>query len=114
LHAGSFVDCTGVPWVGYDSAKFPVSMPIYYFQGPYDAATSPASAYYHFQNQKRTKRTFITVSQEAHLPLTLGVQTLGVSEAVWQQISAGNSSNVTNILKSSGWPMTFETRLPGQ
>jgi pimeloyl-ACP methyl ester carboxylesterase len=114
LRSGSSINCSGIPFVGYDSAKFPVSMPIYYFQGPYDAATTPASAYYHFQNQKKNQRTFITVSQEAHLPFTLGVQTMSVTEAVWQQISAGNSSKVIEILKSSNWPMTFETRAPGQ
>lgn len=69
----------------YDSKKWKIKTPIYYFQGAHDPTTTLEHALYHFQNQnKSTKKFFVNVNKAAHAPLSITLKPC--SEFIWKSI----------------------------
>ncbi len=95
----------------YDSANFKIVTPILYFQGANDPFTPVSGAQYHFNNQTKTTRVFVTVSDASHLPLDDMFTYLGCAVAIWDSILA-NPANFTNALNSCSWPYTLNTASP--
>ena len=58
----------------YDSAKFQISSPLFYFAGDQDIATPIEHAHYHFQHQESVSKTFIKVNNAGHNALTINLQ----------------------------------------
>jgi pimeloyl-ACP methyl ester carboxylesterase len=83
----------GVPFSDpYDSAAWPTTVPIYYFEGSNDPATPPSYAAYHFDTHRGSPRHFAYVLEASHDPLTQSLDTAGCSDAVWQSILFGTST----------------------
>ena len=60
-------DCKDVPLSNaFDSGKWSVNVPIFYFQGENDPATPMANARYHFESQVHAPRTFVTIEKGGH------------------------------------------------
>jgi pimeloyl-ACP methyl ester carboxylesterase len=95
----------------YDAAAWKISTPIYYFQGPYDPATPVPSARYHFASQTKAPRTFITVSEAAHAPLTGSLKVLNCSQNLWWAIDR-NPLQLKAAADSCNWPITIESKKP--
>jgi pimeloyl-ACP methyl ester carboxylesterase len=74
----------------YDSKNWLLSVPIFYFQGPYDPTTTPQQAQYHFEHQTASaRRYFTTVAEASHAPMTMGFKSLSgpsCAEEVWKAI----------------------------
>jgi pimeloyl-ACP methyl ester carboxylesterase len=96
----------------YDSKQWPISSPIYYFQGPFDPATPMSQARYHFQHQSRAKRYFITVGQAGHGPLTRSLAYLGCAEKIWSAIGLDPSQLSVALSSCKNWPITIEAANP--
>jgi pimeloyl-ACP methyl ester carboxylesterase len=76
----------------YDSAAWPTTVPIYYFEGSNDPATPPSYAVYHFDKHRGSPRHFAYVLEASHDPLTQSLNTAGCSDAVWQSILFGSGT----------------------
>lgn len=68
----------------YDSAIFEIESPIYYLAGTNDPAAPYQGAYYHFQNQTRAQRNFITVNGGGHK--SLGYILGDCREEIWNAV----------------------------
>lgn len=73
----------------YDAATLPVTVPIYYFQGPHDPASGLAGARYHFDVQTRAPRTFVLVDSASHAPLTGGLKSC--APAIWFEMTGARA-----------------------
>lgn len=94
----------------YDSKNWQISVPIIYFQGPFDPATPIASARYHFENQTSSKRLFVAVDKAAHAPLSGSLYFLKCSAAVWNAIGTDFNS-IEDSLKTCGdWKISAERK----
>lgn len=79
--------CEGIEYKNpYDSNKYKLSIPIYYFQGTNDPATPLNSALYHFLAQKTADRQFLVVAGAGHAPLTSSLKTC--ADEIWTAISS--------------------------
>jgi pimeloyl-ACP methyl ester carboxylesterase len=76
----------------YDSASWPTTVPIYYFEGSNDPATPPSYALYHYDRHPGSPRRFVYVLQASHDPLTQSLTTAGCSDDVWQSILFGTDT----------------------
>jgi pimeloyl-ACP methyl ester carboxylesterase len=76
----------------YDSANWPTTVPIYYFEGSNDPATPPAYAVYHYDAHPGSPRHFVYVQGASHDPLTQSLHSAGCSDAVWQNILSGTGT----------------------
>ena len=83
--------CAGIPLDRpYDSAEWPTSAPIYYFEGAHDPSTPLKQALYHFETQTRSRRTFVTVPEGGHIDFLYGLK--DCSGAIWSAIAANDGS----------------------
>ncbi|HVO09731.1 MAG TPA: alpha/beta hydrolase [Vicinamibacteria bacterium] len=76
----------------YDSAFWPTTTPIYYFQGSNDPATPPSYAAYHLDTHRGSPRHFVYVLEASHDPLTQSLTTAGCSGGVWRSILFGTGT----------------------
>jgi len=97
----------------YDSANYPVTVPIYYFEGSQDPNTSPANAYHHFVNQTQTHRLFTLVLAGGHTDMSGTLHQMGCTPAIFEAI-AMNGTGLEAALEQCRWPMWFEIRRPGE
>ncbi|MBF0442309.1 MAG: alpha/beta fold hydrolase [Oligoflexales bacterium] len=92
-------DCIGIPFrYPYDSARYSVHAPIYYFNGETDPATSPESGRYHYYHQRDAKiKHFITVKHGGHVVLLTSPDLAPCSKKIWDEIfELGNLSALLN------------------
>lgn len=83
----------------FDSARFQISAPVYYFSGLEDPATPPFQARYHFEHQKSSKsqRTLVTILNGGHQALS---NTLAdCITPIWRSITSGDSGEFDTALK---------------
>ncbi len=80
--------CKGIPLSRpYDSAKYQITAPIYYFVGDQDPATPLSQALYHIEKQQGSK--FITrVSTGGHQVLSFNL--MDCANELWQAIDEGS------------------------
>lgn len=97
----------------YDSAAYPLTMPIYYFQGDDDPTTTPANAHDHFINQRRTNRAYFEIGGAGHGPISATLASLGCTDAVWNAIAVFPLS-LGSALQGCSWPIRTEVLLKGQ
>jgi pimeloyl-ACP methyl ester carboxylesterase len=70
----------------YDSANYPVTVPIYYFIGSNDPSTPPEQGGAHFDKQVRAKRQMVTVRNAGHFPLSFNLAYGGCTGSIWDTI----------------------------
>jgi hypothetical protein len=97
----------------YDSANYPVNVPIYYFEGSRDPNTSPANAAHHFNHQTQTERWAVVVLGGGHTDLSDTLRQMGCVPAIFTAI-ARNPSGFEDALLQCRWPMQVTHRLAGQ
>ncbi len=83
----------------YDSAKFNVSAPIFYFQGEDDYAVTMAQAEYHFHGQEAAHRFFVSVPEAGHFSIAALSDCIS---PIWRSISLGGV-NFQEALNSCKW-----------
>jgi proline iminopeptidase len=96
----------------YDAADYPLTVPIYYFQGNDDPTTTSENAYYHFANQRQANRLYIEVEGAGHGPISMTLASFGCTDAVWTAIAAFPLS-IGSALQKCSWPIRIEARLKG-
>lgn len=98
LHSTGADLCAGESFVApYDSARYPLTVPISYFQGPYDPTTTVALAKYHLDAHRSSARQFVQVPDASHAPLTLGLAGRGCASAVWTALLRAPDSLATAL-----------------
>jgi pimeloyl-ACP methyl ester carboxylesterase len=93
----------------YDSAQYPLDVPIYYFEGADDPTTSPENAKYHFDNQTRADRVFTLIGDGGHTALSGTLRETGCTPAIYDAILS-NPSRVSAAIRECGWPVEITTR----
>lgn len=92
--------CAGISKrLPYDSKKWLVKAPIYYFSGQFDPATPIEQAQYHFINQIRSRRSFVLVKDASHSALTRSLGAIGCAPGIWRAIGL-DPANFENALNS--------------
>ncbi|MCB9073880.1 MAG: alpha/beta hydrolase [Bdellovibrionaceae bacterium] len=81
----------------FDSKRYPVKSPIYYFSGEHDPVTPISQAQYHFNNQTGT-RTWVQVSKGGHPALSVNLA--DCSPQVWQAIAENSSDKFKTAMQS--------------
>jgi len=90
----------------YDSKKWPLKIPIYYFQGERDPTTTLAHAQYHFDHQNISpKRFFLNVKKSAHAPLSITLKPC--AGYIWNLIFAGGDG-LEGVLNQCGLALGAE------
>jgi proline iminopeptidase len=97
----------------YDSAQYPVNVPIYYFEGADDPDTIPENATYHFDHQTQADRVFTLVGSAGHTALSGTLRETGCTPAIFNAV-AFNPSGVDAAIQQCGWPVTITMRGAGQ
>jgi pimeloyl-ACP methyl ester carboxylesterase len=97
----------------YDSARYPVNVPIYYFEGEDDPNTDVESATYHLDHQTQTDRAFVLVGSAGHTALSRTLQETGCTPAIFTAIAL-DPPGVDAALDKCGWPVTTSTRTAGR
>jgi len=97
----------------YDSVQFPVTVPIYYFEGSDDPNTSPENAAYHFYNQTQTVRLFALIQRGGHTAMSGTLHQTGCTPAIFEAI-ATNPGGIWSALYQCHWEMNFSIRTAGQ
>jgi proline iminopeptidase len=98
----------------YDSAQYPVTVPIYYFEGSEDPDTSPENALYHFNHQTQANRLFNLVWGGGHTDMSGTLHQIpGCTPAIFTAI-ATNPSGLGAALQGCHWPMSVAFRAAGQ
>jgi pimeloyl-ACP methyl ester carboxylesterase len=95
----------------YDSINYPVTVPIYYFEGENDPNTSPANAAHHFTHQTQADRVFTIVWGGGHQDLTSTLHQTGCTPAIFDAIEAGGVG-FKAALESCHWGMSVTRREP--
>jgi hypothetical protein len=75
----------------YDSAQYPVTVPIYYFEGSEDPATSPANAAYHFNHHTQANRMLTLVWGGGHTDMSGTLHQRGCTPAIFTAIARNPS-----------------------
>jgi proline iminopeptidase len=97
----------------YDSVNYPVSVPIYYFEGSADPNTSPANAGHHFNSQTQANRYFTLVWEGGHTDMSGTLHQLpGCTAGIFTAI-ARNPSGFQAALDQCPWPKTLFVRPAG-
>jgi pimeloyl-ACP methyl ester carboxylesterase len=96
----------------YDSAQYPMNVPIYYFEGADDPNTDQESAQYHFDHQTQADRLFALIGSGGHTAMSSTLHEAGCTPAILNAIAL-NPSEVTGAIERCGWPVTITTRGPG-
>lgn len=73
----------------YDPADWPIAAPILYFEGTQDPATTPMGARAHFDAQRDTDRTFVSVTGVGHTPLLWRING-GCGPSIWTAVLDGS------------------------
>jgi pimeloyl-ACP methyl ester carboxylesterase len=97
----------------YDSANYPVTVPIYYFEGSEDPNTSPANAGWHFNHQTQAPRAATLVWGGGHTDLEGTLHQTGCTPAIFTAI-ARNPLGLRAALDQCHWPYYFAFRPAGQ
>lgn len=97
----------------YDSAQYPVDVPIYYFEGGDDPSTNPQSAKYHFDHQTRADRLFTLIGGGGHTALSRTLREAGCTPAIYTAIAL-NPSGVDAAIQQCGWPVSITARAAGR
>lgn len=91
----------------FDSAKYQVRVPLYYFEGTLDPATPLTQARFHFDNQVSAPKVFITVEDGGHAALSLSASPcLG---KIWNKIAEGQI-DLAEEIQSCGLTLKQEVR----
>lgn len=99
----------------YDSVQYPVTVPIYYFEGSEDPDTSPANALYHYSNQTQANRVFTMIWGAGHPALSKTLHQTGCTPAIFTAIAtnpAGVGAALTQCQQL--WPLSFGGSFAGQ
>jgi|GEM_PF-1232706 len=99
----------------YDAKEWPLGVPVFYFQGNRDPATPYKGARYHFDVQIQTKRTFVTVENASHAPLSFNLKVKGCTSAVWDAMQHQPDKlkkALSSCLYANDSKITVETRTP--
>jgi proline iminopeptidase len=100
--------CDGLTFKhSYDSAKYQVRAPIFYFQGAHDPAVSTALAKYHFANQKTDQKVFVLTPDDGHLPLSHSL--LHCMPQIWISIFSGAAQKTDDIARNCQSPAALST-----
>lgn len=106
LAAGGNDICNGLKLRDpYDAKNWPLSIPIYYFEGENDPAVPLWQARYHFDSQVAARRHFVTIPRAGHAPFIGNL--LDCKDIIWKSIQ-NNGTNFESALKSCGWPTEIE------
>jgi len=99
----------------YDSAQYPVTVPIYYFEGSDDPDTTPQSASYHFSNQTQADRVFTLIGDGGHTAMSGTLHEAGCTPGIFTAIATNPSATVLNAaaIQQCGWPVAVTTRAAG-
>ena len=105
----------------YDSALYPVTVPIYYFEGSDDPNTTPADAAYHFNNQTQADRVFTSVTGTftggggGHTAMSGTLHEAGCTPAIFTAIATNPSATASNktVIEACSWPVVITTRAAG-
>jgi fermentation-respiration switch protein FrsA (DUF1100 family) len=103
-----------LPFEPYDSARFPLLSPIFYFQGENDPAVPIRKARHHYDNQKLTSRAFVTVPGGGHGPMSINLQSLGCTPALWHAIDRLDALAFSTAVALCPAGLTLEGRVAGQ
>jgi proline iminopeptidase len=99
----------------YDSAAYPVTVPIYYFEGSADPDTTPANAAYHFLNQTQADRVFTSITGGGHTAMSGTLHEAGCTPAIFTAIATNPSGTSSNkaVIEACSWPVVVTTRAAG-
>lgn len=89
--------CSTVPKTTFQSKKWEMKVPIYYFVGENDPATPVRMAHLHFNGQKKSRKLLVEVLEAGHNPLMSGLS--DCSAAIWSQILR-NEKNLSTSLST--------------
>jgi pimeloyl-ACP methyl ester carboxylesterase len=92
--------CAGRNFSPYDSGKYYISTPIYYFQGEVDPAAPLSQALYHFRNHGAASRTFVQLAGIGHFPLQKAIS--GCKQKIWSSISSGDGKLLETLRQCHG------------
>lgn len=94
----------------FDSARYQILAPIYYFEGEEDRATPLAMARYHFDNQRKAPKFFVTIPEIGHMsPIT----SLGdCKDLVWNSILSGDTKQVAPAIATCKTMPTLDSVQP--
>ena len=71
----------------FDTADWPLTVPIVYFQGEHDPATPLWQARYHFAHQSQAPRYFVRIDQAAHAALSVTLDVGNCPARLWDAIT---------------------------
>jgi pimeloyl-ACP methyl ester carboxylesterase len=83
----------------YDSAKYQIKAPVYYFQGTDDPATVLAKAEYHFDSQTSSSKQFFGVNGGGHNPIQFSLE--DCSKEIWEALN--EAGDISAKVQSCGW-----------
>lgn len=92
----------------FDSAKYQIQVPIYYFEGTFDPATPMTQARYHFDHQTSAPKVFVTVDEGGHGALSFSASLC--SSNIWKLIGEGQL-DLSASLQSCGLKLNQEIRI---
>jgi len=93
--------CKGIPMTNpYDSRDWQISAPIFYFQGAKDNLTTLDQAKYHYYQQKKTKRFFVTLPEDSHV----FSMCKNNEDALWRSMAKQGQDFETVLSNCSGAP----------
>lgn len=91
----------------FDSAKYQVRIPLYYFNGTLDPATPLTQARFHFDNQVSAPKVFVTVEDGGHAALSLSSSPCLAK--IWNKIAEGQL-DLGDAIPSCGLSLKQEIR----
>lgn len=96
----------------YDSAAFPTTVPLYYFQGQFDPVVSAAQSMYHYLSHPGSRGTYVAIGNAGHGPFQRSLTAAGCAEAIWTATASG--APLRPLLDACGLPYALVERGAGQ
>lgn len=82
----------------FDSERYQISSPIYYFSGALDPATPLPQAQWHFDSQQGEAKTWVIVEKGGHQALSANLS--DCSNDIWRAIGENDSKKMREVLKT--------------
>ena len=73
----------------YDSAAFPTTVPLYYFQGQFDPIVSAAQSMYHHLSHPSSRSAYVAIGNAGHEPFLRSLTAVGCAEPIWTATASG-------------------------
>lgn len=94
----------------YDSARYNIKAPTFYFEGELDPSTPNWQAEYHRSEKKNAKRYFVSVLGNGHASLSIGLD--DCKEKIWPAIMMADGTRFRDALKSCSQKTLLSTFEP--